>query len=57
MFLMIIYQFYGQEDNHSLNLKNSIFVEALGNGLFGSINYERQLTREEGLSLRAGIGF
>ena len=45
-----------QEPNGK-KLKNTVFVEALGNGLFGSINYERQLTKEPGLSLRAGIGF
>tara|TARA_B100000780_G_C21095509_1_gene441808 strand:- start:957 stop:1472 length:516 start_codon:yes stop_codon:yes gene_type:complete len=49
---------FGQENNNkNKNLKNTVFVEALGNGLFGSINYERQLTKEPGLSLRAGIGF
>ena len=48
---------FGQENNNKKNLKNTGFVEALGNGLFGSINYERQLTKEPGLSLRAGIGF
>ena len=49
---------FGKENNNkNKNLKNTVFVEALGNGLFGSINYERQLTKEPGLSLRAGIGF
>lgn len=49
---------HGQERSHEINnLGNTIFVEALGNGLAGSINYERQITKEPGLSLRAGIGF
>ncbi len=49
---------FGQENNAvDKNLRNTVFIEALGNGLFGSINYERQLTKEPGLSLRAGIGF
>ena len=49
---------FGQENiNENRTLRNTIFVEALGNGLFGSINYERQLTKEPGLSVRAGIGF
>jgi len=49
---------FGQENNsEDKNLRNAVFVEALGNGLFGSINYERQITKEPGLSLRAGIGF
>src|ERR1035437_5932834 len=33
--------------------KNDIYLEAGGNGLFGSVNYERQLTKEA----RIGIGF
>jgi hypothetical protein len=37
--------------------KNNIYLEAGGNGLFGSINYERQLTKESGLGARIGIGF
>src|SRR3954467_14280006 len=37
--------------------KNDIYVEALGNGLFGSVNYERQLTKEPGLGARIGVGF
>ena len=37
--------------------KNDIYLEAGGNGLFGSVNYERQLTKEPGLGARIGIGF
>ena len=37
--------------------KNDIYLEAVGNGLFGSINYERQLTKAPGLGARVGIGF
>ncbi len=37
--------------------KNDIYLEAGGNGLFGSVNYERQLTKEPGLGARVGIGF
>lgn len=37
--------------------KNDIYLEALGNGLFGSVNYERQLTKQPGLGARIGIGF
>ncbi|MBI1782673.1 MAG: hypothetical protein HYR66_15120 [Sphingobacteriales bacterium] len=38
-------------------LKNTIYIEAGGNGLFGSLNYERQLTSKPGIGIRAGIGF
>ncbi len=37
--------------------KNDIYLEAGGNALFGSINYERQLTKQPGLGARIGIGF
>lgn len=38
------------------NLKNYFYGEAGGNGFFGSINYERQLTKKPGLGIRMGIG-
>jgi hypothetical protein len=37
--------------------KNDIYLEAGGNGLFGSVNYERQLTTAPGLGVRIGVGF
>ena len=37
--------------------KNSIYLEAAGNGIFASVNYERQLTKEPGLGVRVGVGF
>jgi len=37
--------------------KNDIYLEAGGNGLFGSVNYERQLTKKPGLGARIGFGF
>lgn len=37
--------------------KNAVYLEAGGTGLFGSLNYERQLTDQPGLGLRAGVGF
>ena len=37
--------------------RNDIYLEAGGNGLFGSVNYERQLTKLPGLSARIGVGF
>lgn len=39
------------------NKKNVVYLEVGGNGLFGSINYERQLSNEPGLGLRLGVGF
>lgn len=41
---------------NSIN-RNDIYVEAGGNGLFGSVNYERQLTKFPGLGARIGVGF
>ena len=37
--------------------KNDIYLEAGGNGLFASVNYERQLTKQPGLGARFGVGF
>ena len=36
--------------------KNEIFVELGGNGLLGSINYNRQISKKPGLGIRAGVG-
>ena len=36
--------------------KNVVFLEFGGNGGIASINYERQITQNRGLSLRAGVG-
>jgi len=41
------------QDHHK---KNEVFIELAGNGLLGSVNYSRQLTKEPGLNFRAGIG-
>jgi hypothetical protein len=37
--------------------RNDIYLEAGGNGLFGSVNYERQLTNQPGIGFRLGVGF
>ena len=37
--------------------RNSIYLEAAGNGIFASVNYERQLTKKPGLGVRLGVGF
>jgi len=37
--------------------QNDIYLEAGGNGLFASINYERQVSKTHGLGFRLGIGF
>jgi hypothetical protein len=37
--------------------RNSFYLEAFGGGLFGSLNYERQLTSKPGIGLRIGAGF
>jgi hypothetical protein len=41
----------------SSSTRNLIYFEAGGSGLFSSINYERQLTKEPGLGARFGVGF
>jgi hypothetical protein len=37
--------------------RNDIYLEAGGNGLFASVNYERQLTKQPGIGFRFGFGF
>lgn len=37
--------------------QNDIYLEVGGSGLFSSINYERQLTKQPGLGIRLGVGF
>ncbi len=37
--------------------KNDIYIEFGGAGLFSSVNYERQFTKEAGLGFRVGVGF
>lgn len=37
--------------------QNDIYLEAGGNGLFASVNYERQFTKQPGLGFRLGVGF
>lgn len=44
---------FGQDDFK----QNDIYLEAGGNGLFASLNYERQLTKLPGLGVRVGVGF
>ena len=44
---------FGQSDFK----RNDVYFEAGGNGLFSSVNYERQLTDQPGLGVRIGLGF
>jgi len=37
--------------------KNSLYLEGGGNGLFASLNYERQFTSQPGPGIRLGLGF
>ncbi len=55
--LIILAAFSTHSFSQSTFKKNSIYLEAGGNGLFGSVNYERQLTKEPGLGIRLGVGF
>ncbi len=48
----------GQEvTNQTQSLPNTLFIEALGNGILGSVNYERRLFKKPNLTARIGIGF
>lgn len=51
--LSIVFLSYGQ----STFKANNLYLELGGNGLWTSLNYERQLTNEPGLGVRVGVGF
>ena len=58
-FLLMMFAFCLAEHASGQNnfKRNDVYLEAGGNGLWGSVNYERQLTSEPGLGARIGIGF
>ena len=37
--------------------KNSLYAELLGNGIYTSLNYERQLMNKPGIGFRLGVGY
>lgn len=37
--------------------KNDAYFEFLGNGIYASLNYERQLTSKPGVGVRTGVGY
>jgi hypothetical protein len=37
--------------------KNTIYLELAGNGIWASVNYERQLAEKPGLGFRLGLGY
>jgi len=63
-FLVSLFTSFAQEQKNQTEVlvsdvkkMNNLYIEAGGTGLFGSLNYERQITKKPGLGLRAGIGF
>lgn len=56
-FLIAISGIAFSSDGQTTFKKNDIYLEAGGNGLFGAVNYERQLTKQPGLGFRLGVGF
>lgn len=55
--VLISYLAPAQAQMHQPFRRNDIYLEAFGSGLFGSLNYERQLSKMPGLGLRIGVGF
>ncbi len=43
--------------SQKISQTNCLYIEAAGNGFFGSINYERQILKVSGLAGRIGVGF
>ena len=57
MLISITTLLFGQH-KHQLNYNfNNIYYEFCGNGLFTSINYERQFGNEPGFGAHAGLGY
>lgn len=53
LLLFVSLSTFAQKNFH----QNSFYLEAFGSGLFGSLNYERQLTSKPGIGVRVGAGF
>ncbi len=53
----ISFNIYSQEKKVNWPKKNFVYAELLGNGIFGSINYERQILSKPMWSIRAGVGY
>jgi hypothetical protein len=49
----------GDQNREKSGYKKAVFLEAFGNGYYGSVNYDIRLKkdRNDGIGLRAGIGF
>jgi hypothetical protein len=56
LILTTLFFFPGILSAQSTFKRNDIYFELGGNGLFGAVNYERQLTNQPGLGCRFGIG-
>ncbi|NCU04954.1 MAG: hypothetical protein GXC73_13290 [Chitinophagaceae bacterium] len=57
-FLLFIISFFSSYSFAQETFReNSFYIEAFGSGLFGSLNYERQLTKKPGIGVRIGAGF
>lgn len=54
--LIVVVSVSAQSQDNAF-LKNDIYLEAGGWGGFGSVNYERQLTKSPGIGIRIGLGF
>lgn len=57
IFILLFFVFVIPLKAQENSLRNSMYIEIGGSGLFASINYERQLTKLPALSARIGLGF
>jgi len=55
--IFIVTFFVTYSSGQTIFKRNTVYIEAGGNGLFGSANYEWQLTKQPGLGIRIGVGF
>lgn len=47
----------GEAFSQKVSKPNCLYTEAGGNGIWGSLNYERQILKVSGLAARIGLGF
>ncbi len=58
LFILLFSHTPGFSQTEEISTKrNFAFLEVGGIGLFASLNYERQVSKVPGFSLRGGIGF
>ena len=56
LFVLIFFSVSTLSNSQEITKKNIFFIEAFGNGLFASINYERLILNNNQIAFRCGLG-